>query len=199
MTADFYQIPQKIFPTFDLGDVILRQQEDSDVEDFFKYYTDEEVSKFILCDIPKTIEDGRRELHYWRGVFYQNDGAYFAIADKEANRMIGSIGITSYNSYQSRIELSYDLAKEYWRRGISNRAIEQIVKYTFESWNVNRIEASVSTHNIPSKNLLLKCGFTLEGMLRQHRYHRGVFVDVYFFSLLKEDYLKRQDLHKSFI
>ena len=193
MTSNFFQIPQKTFPTFDLGDVVLREQRDSDVEDFFNYYTDPEVNKFILCDIPTTIEDTRRELHYWRGVFYQNDGAYFAIADKESDKMIGSIGITSYNAYQSRIELSYDLAKEYWRRGITSRAIHKIVEYAFENWQVNRIEASVSTQNIPSKNLLLKCGFSLEGTLRQHRYHRGNFVDVYFFSLLKEEFLKNKN------
>lgn len=182
-----FQTTAKKFPTFDLGDVILREKRDSDVENFFNYYCDPQVSKFILCEIPKTVEEARRELHYWRGVFYQNDGAYFAIADKETDKMIGSIGLTSHNSYQSRIELSYDLDKNYWRRGISTKAINRITQYAFEEWNVNRIEASVSTNNIPSKNLLLKCGFTLEGTLRQHRFHRGNFVDVYFFSLLKSD------------
>jgi len=197
MSANFYQVPQKIFPKFDLGDVILREQEDSDVENFFNYYSREEVCKYILCEIPQTIEDTRRELHYWRGVFYQNDGAYFAIADKATNKMIGSIGITSYNAYQSRIELSYDLAEEYWRRGITTRAIDRIVRYAFDEWKVNRIEASVSIYNEPSKNLLLKCGFTLEGILRQHRYHRGKYVDVLFFSLLKEEYLKNHTLENS--
>lgn len=182
-----FQNLQKVFPTFDLGDVVLREQRDSDVEDFFKYYTSPEVNKFILCEIPQTVEETRRELHYWRGVFYQNDGAYFAIADKETDRMIGSIGITSYNFYQRRVELSYDLDSKYWRRGIMARAIKKIIDYTFAEWKVNRIEASVSTENTPSKNLLLKCGFTLEGVLRQHRYHRGKFVDVFFFSLLKDD------------
>jgi ribosomal-protein-alanine N-acetyltransferase len=194
MTANIYQIPQKIFPLFDLGDIILRQQEDYDAENFFDYYTSEEVCKYILCEMPQTVEDARRELQYWRGVFYQNDGAYFAIADKETNKMIGSIGITSYNAYQSRIELSYDLAREYWRRGITTRAVDRIVRHAFEDWKVNRIEASVSTSNAASKNLLLKFGFTLEGILRQHRYHRGQYVDVYFFSLLKSDFYKHHPI-----
>ncbi len=181
---------QKIFPTIDLGDIILREKQESDIPDFFRYYSDPEVSKFILCDIPQTIEDATRELRYWRGVFYQNDGIYFAIADKKTNQMIGSIGLTSHNNYQSRIEISYDLAKEYWRRGITTRALWEVVRYAFEVLRVNRIEASVSCENIPSKNLLLKCGFVLEGILRQHRYHRGAYVDVYFFSMLKSDFEK---------
>jgi ribosomal-protein-alanine N-acetyltransferase len=182
-----YQPSQKIFPVIDLGDFYLREKRDSDVENFFHYYSDPEVNKFILCEIPQDLEQARRELHYWRGVFYQNDGIYFAIADKATDQMIGSIGLTSHNVYQSRVELSYDLAQRYWQKGIMTRAIKAVVKYAFEVLKVNRIEASVATYNVPSKNLLLKCGFTLEGTLRQHRYHRGRFVDVDFFSLIKSD------------
>lgn len=182
---------QKIFPQIDLGDVYLREKQESDIENFFTYYSDIEVSKFILCDIPTNLEEARMELNYWRNIFYRNDGIYFAIADKTTDKIIGSIGLTSYNSYQKRIEISYDLAKDYWRRGIMTKAINAVVQYAFTNFHcgtINRIEASVSTDNIPSKDLLLKCGFTLEGTLRQHRYHKGSFVDVYFFSILRSDY-----------
>ena len=185
-----YQTLQKIFPAINLGDICLREKQDSDVEDFFRYYSDPEVNKFILCEIPRDIEEARRELHYWRGIFYQNDGIYFAISDNQTGKMIGSIGLTSHNNYQSRIEISYDLAREYWGRGITTRAVAAVVNYAFEQFHVNRIEAFVSTQNIPSVNLLRKCGFSEEGVLRQHRYHRGRFVDVYSFSLLKEDFIK---------
>lgn len=191
-----FQSSQKTFPTIDLGDYCLREKRESDSEDFFKYYSDPEVNKFILCEIPHTTEEARRELNYWRNVFYQNDGIYFAIAEKKTDRLIGSIGLTGYNSYQGRIELSYDLAKEYWRCGIMTKAVAAVVKYGFEEFaptRVNRVEAMVSTANIPSKNLLLKCGFSLEGVLRQHRYHRGAYVDVCSFSILKEDFHISQD------
>lgn len=182
-----YPTYEKIFPEIDLGDIILREKQDSDVEEFFRYYSDPEVNKFILCEIPRDLEEARRELHYWRGIFYQNDGIYFAIGDKKTGKMIGSIGLTSHNAYQSRVEISYDLAKEFWGRGIMTRAIAAVVKYAFEVFRVNRIEAFASTENLPSIHLLKKCHFTVEGILRQHRYHRGRFVDVYSFSLLKED------------
>ncbi len=178
----------KIFPKIDLGNYILREKTENDVEDFFLYYTDPEVNKFILCDIPRDLEEARRELYYWRNVFYLNDGIYFAIARKDTNQLIGSIGLTTFNSYHNRIELSYDLAKEYWRQGITLAAIKEVVKYGFEKLRVNRIEAFTSTENIPSKNLLIKSGFVLEGTLRQHRYHRGNYVDAYSFSLLRQDF-----------
>jgi [ribosomal protein S5]-alanine N-acetyltransferase len=181
----------KIFPEIDLGNFYLREKRESDVADFFAYYSDPEVSKFILCEIPRDLEEGRRELNYWRNVFYQNDGIYFAIADKKNDRLIGSIGLTGFNSYQARIEISYDLNKEYWNRGIMTAAIKAVTKYAFENfcygW-VNRIEAFTSSSNIPSQNLLVKCGFVFEGILRQHRFHRGQYVDVYSYSFVRSDF-----------
>jgi ribosomal-protein-alanine N-acetyltransferase len=187
-----YNFPSqtRIFPEIDLGNYILREKQESDVVDFFSYYSKPEVNQFILCELPQNLEQARQELLYWRGCFYRNDGIYFAIAEKQSNKMIGSIGLTGYNSYQSRIEISYDLDSTYWRRGIISKAIPAVVKYAFEELKVNRIEASTSTQNIASKNLLLKCNFTLEGILRQHRYHRAKFVDVFFFGMLKDDYYK---------
>lgn len=187
-------LSQKIFPEIDLGDVLLREQQDYDIANFLRYYADPEVNKFILCEIPSDLESARHELHYWRNVFYRNDGIYFAIAEKNENRMIGSIGLSSYNSYHSRIEISYDLAQEFWRRGIMTRSISALVQHGFEVLKINRIEAFVSTFNEPSRDLLLKCGFELEGILRQHRYHRGNYVDVYSFSMLKENWLRANTL-----
>ena len=180
----------KIFPTIDLGEYVLREKTDDDAQSFFNYYCDPEVNKFILCEMPKDVEEARKELAYWRNFFYQNDGIYFAIARKDNNQLIGSIGLTTYNSYHSRIELSYDLNKEYWRQGITFRAIKKVTEYGFDKFRVNRIEAFTATHNTPSKNLLEKCGFALEGTLRQHRYHRGSYVDAYSFSFLHQDFIE---------
>ena len=183
-----FQVPQKKFPTIDLWeDFYLREKRDSDVEDFLAHYSDKEVTKYIMCEMPRTIDEARRDLHYWRGVFYRNDGVFFAIADKKTDRLIGTFGLSGYNSYQSRIEISYDLNREYWRRGIISRALKEVLKLAFETWKVNRVEAYAAVPNEPSRNLLLKAGFTLEGVLRQHRYHLGRYVDVHSFSILRED------------
>jgi ribosomal-protein-alanine N-acetyltransferase len=178
----------KIFPTFDLGDVVLREKRESDAEDFFYHYSNPKVNQFILCEMANDIEQARKDIAYWRSLFYYGSGIYFAIADKTSDRMIGAIGLSGYNSYQKRIEISYDLSPNFWRRGITSKAIKHIVRYAFDHFKVNRIEASVATANTPSKNLLVKSGFSIEGILRQHRFHKGYFYDVYFLSMLLDDY-----------
>lgn len=188
----YYQAPKRTFPEIDLGDFYLREKRDSDVHDFLRYYNDPEVNKYIMCEIPRTPEQALPEIAYWRGIFYRNEGIYFAIADKATDRLIGTIGLTSYNAYQSRMEISYDLAQEFWRKGIISKSVEAVLEHGFNFWKVNRIEAFAAVPNEPSRNLLLKKGFTLEGVLRQHRYHLGRYVDVHSFSILREDFYPKQ-------
>jgi ribosomal-protein-alanine N-acetyltransferase len=179
---------QKKFPIIDLGEVVLREKKESDAEDFFYHYLNPKINQFILCEMPNDIEQARKDIAYWKSLFYYGSGIYFTIADKNTDRMIGAIGLSGFNSYQKRIEISYDLSPNYWRRGIATKAINYIVKFAFDYFKVNRIEASVATANTASKNLLVKCGFVVEGILRQHRYHKGYFHDVYFLSLIRDDY-----------
>jgi ribosomal-protein-alanine N-acetyltransferase len=179
---------QKKFPAnIEIGDYILREKTIDDAKDFLEYFSSKEVSKHILCTIPQNIEEARREVLFWRNVFYSNDGIYFAIAKKADNQMIGSIGLNNYNMQHKRIEISYDLAYQYWNKGITGLAIKELIKFGYEYFDINRIEAFMTIDNIASKNLLSKIGFTNEGILRSHRYYQEKFYDVLSFSFIKDD------------
>lgn len=178
----------KIFPTIDLGEYILREQTMEDAENFYNYYSDPEVNKYIISQIPSTIEEGRKEISYWINIFKYGDGIYFGIAKKDNNQLIGSIGLSSLNLNHNRIELSYDLAKEYWGLGIMTKAVMAVLKYGFEEMKINRIEAFSLKENVSSRAVLIKCGFQLEGELREHRRHKGIYKDIGIFSILSSDY-----------
>ena len=179
---------KKTMPIFDIGEYILREEQEDDVYSFFSYYSKPEVHKYILCNIPKTLDEAKHDFYYWKNSFIRGEGAYFAIAQKIDNKMIGSIGLTGLNTYHKRIEISYDLDSQYWNRGIMTQALRKICDYGFYEFKVNRIEASVVPENSVSRKLLEKNGFEFEGYLRQHRIHYGKFYDVAFYSLLRQDF-----------
>ncbi|MFT6259361.1 MAG: ribosomal-protein-alanine N-acetyltransferase [Rickettsiales bacterium] len=175
------------FPIIDLGDFILREQTIADAPAFFEYYADPEVNKYIISSIPKTVEEAKTEISYWINVFDYNDGVYFAIARKSDNKMIGSVGVSGINRMHNRIEASYDLAKEYWGGGLMSKSLKAVTDYVFKHKKYNRIEAVAMTDNAGSYKVLENCGFTFEGILRQHRFHKGQYVDVRSYSLLYSD------------
>lgn len=88
-----------------------------------------------------------------------------------------------------RADFSYDLSPKYWNKGIMTEALSAIMNFTFNSLNVNRIEATVSTENIASIRLLEKLDFIKEGILRERSYWRGSCHDMIMFSILKKEYL----------
>ncbi|MFT6077431.1 MAG: ribosomal-protein-alanine N-acetyltransferase [Rickettsiales bacterium] len=175
------------FPTIDLGDFILREQNVEDAPAFFEYFADPEVSQYIISSIPTTIAEARTEIRYWINVFDYNDGIYFAIARKSDNKMIGSVGVSGINRIHNRIEASYDLAKEYWGQGLMSKSLKAVTDYAFKTRKFNRIEAIAMPDNVGSYKVLEKCGFIFEGVLRQHRFHKGKYVDVRIYSLLYSD------------
>jgi len=180
----------KEMPVFDIGEFFIREEHDDDIVNYFEYYSNPEVNQHILCNIPQNIEEARHDFSYWKNTFKRGDGAYFAIARKIDNKMIGSIGLTGLNSYHKRIEVSYDLSQEYWKKGVMNKALKKICDYGFYEFKVNRIEANVVPQNLASRNLLKRNGFVEEGYLRQHRFHKGEFRDIVFLGLLRGDFYK---------
>lgn len=184
MNVNFYQQP---FPTLDLDDqYLLREQMLEDTEAFFRYYTDPEVGQYILAAKPATLLEASKEVQYCRNLFYSKQGVYWAIAKKSDNEMIGAIGLYVNNTHH-RAEITYDLAKEYWRNGITRKAILAVTQFVFKNMDIARIEAVTRHENSASMALLKSCGYTYEGTLKNYRYYNGKTWDVEMFAITKEE------------
>src|SRR3990167_4366089 len=180
MIHSFYQQP---FPTIELDDhIILREQTLEDTEDFFRYYTDPEVGQYILATKPTTLIEASNEVQYCRNLFYTKQGVYWTIARKNDNRMIGAVGLYMNNMHH-RAEITYDLSREYWRQGITKKAIQAVVTFAFEKIALCRIEAVTRHENIASSSLLKSAGFNYEGTLKKYRYFDGKAWDIEMFAI----------------
>ena len=70
-----------------------------------------------------------------------------------------------------------------------------MIAYTFETMDVNRIEAQHELDNPASGRVMEKCGMKKEGVLRQRLYNKGKFVDVALWAILREDYERQKKQH----
>jgi ribosomal-protein-alanine N-acetyltransferase len=181
MTSHFYQHP---FPTIDFDDhYILREQTLEDTEAFFRYYTDHEVGQYILATKPTTLLEASKEVQYCRNLFYSKQGIYWTIAKKSDNEMIGAIGLYANNTHH-RAEITYDLAKTYWRKGIMKKAMRIVIDYAFTEMKLLRLEAVTRHDNIASVKLLKALGFVHEGTLKNYRYFDGKAWDIEMFAMM---------------
>jgi [ribosomal protein S5]-alanine N-acetyltransferase len=176
----------KDFPELNIDEnYYLREQKLSDLERFFKYFSDPNVSRFILSSIPETLDQAREEMIYWIDLFYKNTGLYWAIVEKKTDKMVGAVGYHDFNRYNNRAEISYDLAKQYWNKGIMTKAMNVALKYAFEKLLINRVQASTIKENEASIKLLEKCNFKFDGSLSEFRLHKGKYYDIEMYSLTK--------------
>lgn len=176
------------FPRFELERVILRRAEDSDSEDLYKLYSDEDVVKYIPFSAFASIQEAKDEMGWYTRIFAERSGMRWMIEDKQSGRVIGTCGFLEYEKEHNRAEIGYDLAPGFWGRGIMGEVINRVLEFGFAVLKLNRIEAKVEPDNLASARLLDKLGFVKEGVLRQHEFEKGRYVDLAVYSILSREY-----------
>lgn len=121
--------------------------------------------------------------------WFSGRAAIFAITLKEANLVIGAVGL-EMEPNDERAELGYWLDPPFWNRGFTSEAAEAAVEFGFRQLGLNRITAEHMAHNLASARVLEKAGFRPEGLRRQHTRKWGRFYDVAVLGIVREDWLR---------
>lgn len=177
------------FPVVDLGDIKLRDLMLSDKEGYLEMMLDPEGVQYLSDeDLPKTLDEAADEIKYWGGLFYRKQSVFWAIADSKTDEFMGTIGFNNWNFYNGRAEISYDLLKKHWGKGIMTKALSNALIVAFKSMQLYRVEARTMQGNKASHRLLEKTGFKLEGVQRGYRFIREKREDIMLFGLVKPDF-----------
>ncbi|OGO95627.1 MAG: GNAT family N-acetyltransferase [Coxiella sp. RIFCSPHIGHO2_12_FULL_44_14] len=182
------------FPILEIDEeFVLREQTLEDCGPFFEYYTDPEVARYILATNPRNLSEASAEIHYCRSLFRYKCGIYWALARKEDNCMIGAVGLYINNQHY-RAELCYDMARDYWNKGIMGKALRCVVDFSLMEIGLHRIEAITVKENGASVALLKKLGFHHEGSLRNYRHFNGKSHNVEMFAMTHEYLLQESTI-----
>jgi ribosomal-protein-alanine N-acetyltransferase len=177
------------FPNRRVGEYVLRELERSDAPALLAYISDKEVHRFISDeDIPKDFEQALQEIEYWGGLFKHRQSIYWGIADRKTNELVGTCGYNYWNRLHRRAELSYDLKRELWGKGIMTEVLKEVVKFGFTQMMLHRVSATVSPDNPASGRVLEKLNFTQEGVMKDYKILHGKWDDAVMYALLEEEY-----------
>lgn len=162
--------------------VALRNLTSSDLEYFYVWASDHEVTKSLTWEAYTSLDDAHQflvqvvEKHPWFKAICL-DGF-----------PIGSITLTPGKGCAScKAELGYALAKAYWGKGIATIAVKKAIEIGFLDLDIQRIEAFVDPQNIASERVLVKAGMTYEGFLRSYTVFKGVVKDRCLYSIIKNN------------
>lgn len=147
------------FPNLETNRLILRQMNNDDKNEIFKLRANEEVSKYINRPIAKEIDEALQYINMINEGINRNDWVLWAITLKGTDALIGTICIWNFSKEQSKGEVGYELSPAYQGKGIMQEALTAVIKFGFESLQLQAIEGFVDPNNQNSIALLEKNHF----------------------------------------
>jgi ribosomal-protein-alanine N-acetyltransferase len=121
--------------------------------------------------------------------FADGEAAIFAIAERESESLIGSIGL-EISGENASAEMGYWIATPYWNQGYCTEAAGAILRFAFDTLGLNRVQARHLTRNPASGRVMQKIGMSHEGHLRQAVRKSGMFEDLEMYAILMQDFTR---------
>jgi [ribosomal protein S5]-alanine N-acetyltransferase len=172
--------------------LILRPLTTEDSEGLFRIFSDPEVTRYLEITPLKFASEGKALLEYFNGQFERKSGVRWGIERKQDGALLGTCGFHSVELWVFKAELSYDIGRPYWGKGIVPEAAKALLQHAFGEMGMNRVQASVLPEAAASAKVLEKLGFHREGVLRETGYWKGRFWDKVTYSLLKREWEERE-------
>ena len=177
----------KNLPTLQTDRLILRKTTPGDAEAVFAYASDPEVTRYVIWETHRSIEDSRAFLDLATSKYESGGEPDWGIVYKGDHRFVGTCGIVSWEPHHARAELGYALSRDYWGRGLMAEAVCAMISFGFNKMNLNRIEARCIAENVASARVMEKAGMIYEGTLRQRELIKGEHRDIKVYSVLRDE------------
>ncbi len=170
-----------------MEDVYLRALEPSDVDQTRKWHNDAGLYDMLVSPF-------RYVSHAAEGEWLDSKTAYsqteiqLAICLKEGDRHIGNINLTNVDWIARHGYLGIFIGEtQYQSKGYGQQALRLMLRHAFRDLGLHRVYLMVFDDNPRAIRVYEKCGFVVEGRLRQHAYKRGAFRDLIFMGICAGD------------
>lgn len=172
--------------------VKLRAYKREDVPLACEYMNDSEIKAHLVTDVPYPLTFDE-ELKWYEGLSNSKGTYNFAIEDLKTGKYIGGCGINEANWVSRTATIGIFIGdKNCWNKGYGTDAMKVLMKFVFQQMNMNKIKLYVFDFNIRAKKCYEKCGFKVEGVLRQELFRDGYYYDEIAMGILREEWLEKQ-------
>jgi UDP-4-amino-4,6-dideoxy-N-acetyl-beta-L-altrosamine N-acetyltransferase len=159
----------------------LRRIERQDIPTFVRWFSDPEVREFLMVNRP--ISTAEEEKWFERKL--QEGSDIFAIETVDGTH-IGNIELMDMDTRHRHAELGIVIGeKAYWGQGYGSDAIRTLLRFAFEEMNLHRVSLRVYEDNARGIHAYEKCGFRIEGRLREAIYRKGRYYDELIMGVLR--------------
>ncbi|MFI0720719.1 GNAT family N-acetyltransferase [Streptomyces sp. NPDC021224] len=166
----------------------LRPFTDADAEPLYALHRSAHVLRY--WDSPPWTDPARaqRFLATCRTMQEDGTGARLAVERADDGAFIGWCGLTGWNPDFRSASLGYVFDASAWGHGYATETARAVLRWAFDTLDLNRVQAEADTRNAASARVLEKLGFVLEGTLREDCVVDGDVSDSWIFGLLRREW-----------
>lgn len=167
--------------------VCLRAYKEEDIKKALQFINDKELMKNLTTKIPFPMTLWEEE-EFIKSQKSNQKGEYkFAIEDLEAKKYIGGCGINDVNWLTRVATVGIMIGdKDYWGKGYGSDAMQVLIKFIFEDMNMRKIRLSAFSFNERALKCYTKCGFEIEGVLKDEIFKDGKYYDEMILSIFNK-------------
>ena len=159
--------------------LLLRALEPGDLNaTYLSWLNDAAVNRYLETRfLPQSLEALQV---YWQDHRDDSSSPWFAICLVSDGRHIGNIKLGPIQWLHRRADLSLFIGERgCWGQGYASEAIELVRDWAFGELDLQKLNAGIYAGNLGSRRAFEKCGFELEGTLRQEVVSAGQRLDVW--------------------
>jgi len=145
--------------------------------DVMHYVADQKTEEKILADFSARLPIWSPQSEHW---------LCLVVREKQTGKRIGVSGYIHREN--DCAEVGFLFAPEAHGKGYAHESLRAICDYAFSDGGIHRLSATVTAGNAPSRRLLEKVGFVLEGELRESYWLRNAWHNDWLFGLLCGEY-----------
>ena len=136
-----------------------------------------------------TAEQTEERQRRARAEFLQRSDLPLNLYLKGSLAFVGGSGLHRMDWTVPRFEIGYWCRTRFQGCGYVTEAVAGITRFAFETLAANRVEIRCDVRNARSRGVAERCGYTLEGTLRNNgRRVDGSLRDTHIYSLVPEEY-----------
>lgn len=161
----------------------LKKEDTQIIELFYQWKLEEENLEHYSCRPVKAIGSLEDHMKTYENLLSKTITYYL---EKEGE-ILARLVVFDFNTRNKSAEFGYYMPKHNRGKSYGTKMMSLFLQDIFETTDLNKIYATTSSINEASKIVLVKHGFQLDGVMREHYFINDTYYDQLCYSLLRRE------------
>jgi RimJ/RimL family protein N-acetyltransferase len=165
----------------------LRSLTSSDRGNFLAINQDSEINTFVRQVESSEAISTKFEQRLSPWVFESGDWLTLVIEELSSGEFVGFSGFHCDDVTLKRAEVGYLLSSKHQGKGYATEALQCVIDWGALAFDIHKYIGFCDVRNTGSANVMIKCGFKQEGLLRENSKIGESWSDDFLFGLLVKE------------